>query len=86
MENQITHVAWLNAGCVGVVRVETFVDDNKNLYEEKFYIKGIGLRNIGSGRTEKSDAADVATFGHRLDNDLGKQLIERYGYPYVLSL
>lgn len=73
--NKITHVAWLNAGCIGVVRVETMYDP------PKYYIKAIGQTETIHcfPRTEEADAIKVAHWGHQLDDEIGNAIVERYG-------
>lgn len=73
--NKITHVAWLNARCIGVVRVETQYD------YPKFYIKAITTSELYYcfTRNETNDAINVAHWGHILKDTIGEAIMKEYG-------
>lgn len=79
--NKITHVAWLNAGCIGVVRVETQYDP------PKFYIKAVATPEIFNcfPRNETDDAIKVAHWGHQLKDEIGEAIMLEYGRTFEIE-
>lgn len=73
---RVTHVAWLNSGAVGVVRVYDAYTG------PKFYIKGIGPQ---IERDERNDVILTAQYGSTISQEIGSAIIREYGRQYLLE-
>lgn len=72
----ITNVAWLNGGRVGIVEVY-----DHQMHRNKYYIYGFG----SATSSMKFDALQAASYGQKLDEELAKPILAKYGSPILIN-